>query len=344
MRWLLWLVAFLAALYGGYWFAGSSAVLKATEATLAQMKADGNADYSKVELHGFPSRFDVTITDPKLVSQDGLVTWSAPFVQVLALSYRPNNVIAVWPNDQTLTLADETLSLKSSSLKASVTVSPTLSLPLDHSEMEGHDLVLSRSTEADPALVAEKLIFATRLATDQAGDQTANQTGDQTGTNSHQAALVVTNLAPGPALRARIDPGNLLPEHADNAQADVLLDFDRPLDRSATTQPPRLTGLRNIDARFGWGDIRLQATGSLVAGIDGYAEGRLNLVAQNWEKLFAVVKETGLIRPDMEPTIRNVLQAMAQGSGEAGTLKIPLSFTNGTIRLGPIPLGPAPQF
>ena len=67
-------------------------------------------------------------------------------------------------------------------------------------------------------------------------------------------------------------------------------------------------------------------------------------MAQNWEKAFAVVKETGLIRPDMEPTIRNVLQALAQGSGEAGTLKIPLSFTNGTIRLGPIPLGPAPRF
>lgn len=190
MRWLLWLVAFLAALYGGYWFVGSSAVLKATEATLAQMKADGTADYSKVELHGFPSRFDVTITDPKLVnSRDGLATWSAPFVQVLALSYRPNNVIAVWPNDQTLTLADETLSLKSSSLKASVTVSPTLSLPLDHSEMEGHDLILSRSTDAEPALLADKLIFATRLA------------ADQPASNSHQAALVVTNLTPGPRSR-----------------------------------------------------------------------------------------------------------------------------------------------
>lgn len=336
MRWLLWLVAFLATLYGGYWFVGSSAVLKATEATLAQMKAEGTADYSKVELHGFPSRFDVTIADPKLVSRDGLATWSAPFVQVLALSYRPNNVIAVWPNDQTLTLADETLSLKSSSLKASVTVSPSLSLPLDHSEMEGHDLILSRASATEPALLADKLIFATRLA--------ANPSGNATSGTSHQAALVVTNLTPGPELRARIDPGNLLPDHADNAQADVTLDFDHPLDRSATTQPPRLTGLRDIDARFGWGDIRLQATGSLVAGIDGYAEGRLDLVARNWEKAFAVVKETGLIRPDIEPTIRNVLQALAQGSGEAGTLKIPLSFTNGTIRLGPIPLGPAPRF
>ena len=71
MRKLIWIVAIFAALYGGYWFVGSRAALTGMEAALDRMKAEGLGTYRAVTLRGFPSRFDITIDKPELVSGTG---------------------------------------------------------------------------------------------------------------------------------------------------------------------------------------------------------------------------------------------------------------------------------
>ena len=102
MRALAWIVAVLTALWGGYWFVGSSALESATLRGVDDLRAQGNTlDYSDLSLQGFPNRFDMTVTDPVFVSAQNGFGWKAPFVQSFALSYRPNEVIVVFPDSQT---------------------------------------------------------------------------------------------------------------------------------------------------------------------------------------------------------------------------------------------------
>jgi len=327
MRFLVWLTALAALLYGGYWYVGSRAVLGSAEAALTQLKAEGRGDYSGIELHGFPSRFDVTIKEPRLFGANGRMGWQAPFVQVLALSYQPNHVIAVWPHDQTLTLGPERMGLTSSDLRASAAFAASLSLPLQHAEMEGHDLVLSGG---DWSVLATKMILAAR--------QSASQPAGQ------EVALVLTGLAPGDALRARIDPTGQQPALVDTAELDLTPVFDRPVDRSVLASPLRLTALRTIDGKFHWGQLGLDVQGDLAADAQGFAEGKLSLTARNWRGIYALAQSAGAIPLQIAKPLQNILAALEKGSGEAGVVKLPLRFKAGQTFVGPIALGPAPRF
>jgi len=97
----------LAALYAGYWVVGSRTVEGQAVSGLDALQSDGwTVAYSDVNTRGFPSRFDTTVTDLDLTAPDG-TRYQAPFVQALALSYRPNEVIAAFPDEQTLTIAGQ---------------------------------------------------------------------------------------------------------------------------------------------------------------------------------------------------------------------------------------------
>ncbi len=328
MRPLLWLTALLAILYSGYWQVGSRAVLSGAEAALIEMKSEGRADYASVELHGFPSRFDLTISDPKLISADGQQSWQTAFVQFFALAYRPNQLIAVWPHDQTLITGNETLTLNSTDLRASVTLKAGLSLPLDHAELEGHAIDLS--SDLGWQLLADKLVLASRQAAP--------------GGQSHELAMVLTSLAPGNDLRRRIDPEGSLPALADTARANVIADFDRPLDRGLVTDEPRLIALRGLDAAFGWGPVALSAKGDLTLDPGGSPTGRIDTTIRGWRTLLTLLTAAGMLPPDMAQNLENGLGAIATGEGAASQVSLPLLFEGGFVRLGPFPLGPAPRF
>lgn len=327
MRALLWLTAVLAALYSGYWLVGSRAVLSGAETALSQLKAEGRGDYTSVELHGFPSRFDLTINGPRLISADGQQSWQAAFVQLFALSYRPNHLIAVWPNVQVLNIGGDTLTLHSTDLRASVALGTSLGLPLNHAELEGHAIDIASGFGWQ--LLAEKLVFATRQATPDA--------------KSHELALVLTGFAPGNDLRRLIDPEGKLPALADTARATLIADFDRPLDRSFVTAEPRLTALRALDVSFIWGPVSLAAKGDLSVGADGFPTGRIGLTIRGWHDLLDVLVSAGVLTTDLAGNLENGLAAIATGDGENSELNLPLLFDGGLMRLGPFLLGPAPH-
>jgi hypothetical protein len=328
MRAIIWLTALLAALYGGYWFVGSRAVLMGANEALGGMKAEGLADYSGLDLAGFPSRFDLTISDPKLVSADGQTGWAADFLQIFALSYRPNQIIAVWPPKQSLALGRETLAIETSDMRASVAFTAGLSLPLDHSELEGHDLVVT--SDFGWSVLAKKLVFASRQS--------------PKATYAHEVVLVVTDPAPGDKLRRLIDPMGRLPAQAGTLQVDATPVFDRPVDRSAIQTPPRVTAIQDIALQIGWGAMNLDAHGDLTVDGQGYAAGKIQLSARGWREIFALFVDTGAVKPEIAPTIEKVLAELAKTSGEADLLVLPLVFDKGRARLGPIPLGKAPRF
>lgn len=327
MRRLIWLVAILTAVYGGYWVVGSRAALKGAEAALAQMKAEGLADYGTVSIAGFPSRFDLTVTNPDFRSPDQRWGWSADFLQVLALSYRPNHVIAALPDRQALQTPLGPATLDGTGFRASAVFGADSQLPLDHAQLVSEAATLA--AKAGWGLETASL----RAAIRRAGD--SSEAG-------YDVALELPGAIPQGSLADWLSPLAVATGATGRAVVKARITLDRPLDRQGGQR--RLQSLDVSEAELFWGRIDLAATGSLSLGPDGTPEGRIDLSARNWAELVEFAAGNGLIDPRTAPTVGAVLGQLALASGDATTLRVPLVFAGGRMSLGPVPLGPAPRF
>ncbi|MCL4190003.1 MAG: DUF2125 domain-containing protein [Rhodobacteraceae bacterium] len=328
MRWLLGAVVVACTLWGGYWFAGAAALKRAAGEAFAGAAAGGlRATHAGLAVNGFPNRFDLTATAPELAHPLAGIGWSAPFFQVLALSYQPNHVIAVWPASQVVELAGERVEVTSGQMRASLVVTPGTALALDRTAFVAEEVELSGAGGWRARLADVRL--ALRAAP---GDGARYDLG-----------VALIGLAPGAGLRDRLDPGQRLPAAAEAVALDVEIALDAPLDRHALQgPPPRPRRIVLREARAVWGGMALTASGSLHIGLDGLAEGRIDIAADDWEGLLALAVRAGLVAERVAPTYARALAAMDEGSAD-GRLEVPLVMSGGRMRLGPLVLGPAPR-
>lgn len=328
MRRLIWITLVLAGLYAGYWALASRGVLAAVRGEVARLEAAGLAEVGEVTLAGFPSRFDLTFRDAAVVDRSGFYGWSAPFFQVFALSYRPNHLIAVWPEAQEVLVAGLPLSVTSEDMRASAVFAGT-GLALDHMALVGKTLTLTPPEGPGLALAEARLASRTAPGVD----------------NGHDLGLALFRIAPDPALARALDPEGRLPAEIDWLRLDAVLAFDRPLDRAALAGgAPRLTGVELREASLRWGPLSLEGEGRLAPDTAGLLEGRVDLVARDWRELVRLATLAGLVRPEIAPTFEAALEQIDAADGDAQALRVPLTWKNGRTSLGPIPLGPAPRF
>lgn len=327
MRIVLWLVAAVAAVYGGYWVVGSRALMAGAETALAEMRAAGLADYGTISLSGFPSRFDVTLTKPELTSADGAFGWSAPEIRVHALSYKPHHVIAALPGRQTVRVGRETVEVTSDELNASAVFGLDPSLPLDHAQAVGRRLGLR--SDFGWGFTAEEA----RAAIREGADPLTQEVGVE---------LTGLTLSGFPA--DLITSGGTLPDRGERFYFDGRLGLDRPLDRFAPTARVRIRAADIRALALDWGPVKLAGKGVLTIGADGTPEGRLDLGVENWRAALKLVTALGLVRAETAPTVERALERLALLGGDAERLSLPLVFRAGRMSLGPVPLGPAPRF
>lgn len=314
MRRLFVAVMVLAALYAGYWVVGSSQLERAARLALDDLAARGwQVAYSDLSTAGFPSRFDTTVTDLALASPDGAFAWEAPFLQVLALGYRPNQVIAVAPPDQVLTLGGQRLDLSAQGLRASATVGLSADLPLDHAAVES-GLTAVRSS-AGWGLGLDRLLAAIRRAGSGAP-------------NAYDLYLEANGLRPD---AVGSDLGLL--------RLAATATFDRPLDRRLA-RPPRLLSLALTDARLAEGDVAVAAAGTLAPDARGFLAGDLTLRVENWRGLLDLLDAAGVLVHDQAPLLAGALEELAQGSPD---LELPVTFRDGGISALGVVLLEAPQ-
>ena len=322
MRAVMVVVLVLGIVWGGYWVAGSVALQKGAEAWFAGQVADGRiASSSKIEVHGFPNRFDLTVTDVHLADPVSGFGWDAPFAQVFSMTWKPWHLIAALPNSQTITLPDQQIGLASTKMQGSLKLVPGTALALDSVVVDGADLVATSS--AGWVIKAARAELATRQ--------------DATVGNGHEVNLTITGLVPDAALLAGAGD---LPATIKTAQIDLVAGFTAPIDRFAGAAKPQLTALTLKDGQVRWGDLVITVKGAVVADASGLAEGRVDIHIENWRKLLPPAVAMGLIKAEVAPTVENMMQLLAQG-GTA--LDLPLVMKAGRMSLGPIPLGPAPR-
>lgn len=120
--------------------------------------------------------------------------------------------------------------------------------------------------------------------------------------------------------------------------------FDRPVPRDVLASPrpqPRQIDLRLAEYRQG--PVYFSAAGRLTVDAAGRADGALQLRAENWRALLDDAVEAGHLPRPLAQTIEQALMLVAGLSGDPDRLDVPLTFDDGAMRLGPIPLGPAPR-
>ena len=330
MRRLLVIVLAAAALYASYWYIGASSAERGLKFWLeAREKKGWIANYSSLDTIGFPNRFDTTVTDLELADPQTGVAWSAPFFQILSLSYKPNHIIAVWPEEQVVASPYQKFRINADTMRGSIIFVPDTSLELDRSSIELKNFRIL-STDGWAASL-ETGQFATRRTS-------ARE-------NAHDLFFEATAFQPSENLRDWLDPGALLPDTFDQMKLDMSLGFDAPWDRfSIEDRRPQPTDIHLKLLQANWGELDLYAAGKLDSDAEGKATGKIEVRAKNWRQMLKIGVDTGAVPEPVAATVEKALEFLANLSGDPVTLEAPLTFSDGWIAFGPFPLGPAPRF
>ncbi|SHI62691.1 hypothetical protein SAMN05444000_102112 [Shimia gijangensis] len=323
------LIVILVAAFGwsAYWFVGATGAKSGFVAWFDARQSEGwQAEVSDISVNGFPNRFDTTFSDLALADPETGVAWQSPFFQLFALSYKPNHVIAVWPHEQTLAFPDQTLQIASSDMKASLVLGADTSLPLERANLAIEKLAVQSTI--DWQLAADTL----RLALHKQPEEK----------NIYRLALVAEGFAP--PISYNLLSGQSLPQTLKTVQADLLVGFDASWDRHALEDArPQPTSVEITNAQIAWGNLDLQATGHVSVDNTGYPTGEITIRATNWREIISVARSSDQIPASVLDAIEQGLELLAGISGNPRTLDIPLNFKSGTIRIGPIPIAPAPR-
>ena len=325
MRALLWVVVAAAVTWGGYWFAGARALETAAQTWFrTQTDAGLVAEHSALSVRGFPNRFDLTVTDLRLANPATGYGWTAPFVQILSLSYRPWHIIAAFAKQQQLQTPWQDLAVASDKLQGSVVFVPGTNLALDRLTVVGDGMRVT--SDLGWTVGVDTLRFATRQV-------------ESNGTR-HEIGLEMLGLQPDPGVTAALPD---FPETLEKLRLDALVTLTVPLDRRAGQSYPRASHVDVKEVRLVWGTLVLSGSGSIAAAADGLAEGRIALRLTNWRDAMPLAVAAGLITAEVAPTWQNMLALLAAQTGTPEDLDLPLIFARGRASLGPFPLGPAPR-
>lgn len=310
-------LAILASLgWGAYWFAGSYALDRAVTEVMDQspeLSADAHS------IRGFPSRFDVTLTNPQFAA-NGL-EWRAPFAQIFALSYRLNHIIAVFANDQNLRVGGTDMTLHSEDLRASVEMEAGLDLPLEQVTLVGTGLDLGIAGHSHRA---QDLRAAARRMPEQH--------------NLYEIALVLDTVLPSVALLEHLDRSDFWPRRLDVVRLDAELELSRALDRHALQgAAPEVTQIAFTGGQIHWPGTQIDADGRVSPDANGVLNGGGTLRVTGWRNLLDRLIRVGAIPADQAPLIAIMAQGLTSAENPE-QVTVELSIQDGTVRLGPLAL------
>lgn len=326
---LLWLALLVAVGWSAWWGWGAWRAKADLVGWMEARRTDGwQAEWADVSVAGYPTRIDRTITDLTLANTEAGWVWNAPFVQILGLNYEKDHVILVWPETMSLQTPYERIAIAGEELRGSLTFRPGSARELDEAVLVFRGLELA-SDAGWTSSIAETRV-ASRPAEGESG--------------ARQIGVEVTALRPRAPLMQRLAENGLVPGTIERLSADLVVAFDRPWDRTAleTARPqPREIEIRDMTAT--WGKLELRVAGDLSVGPDGVPSGEVMVKATNWEEILDVARESGALPEGIADTVESALRLLSGLAGSSRTLDIPVSFRDGRMRAGPVPLGQAPR-
>jgi hypothetical protein len=332
-RWILaplLVVLALAAAWTGFWFYAARTADRVMAAWIEREAGVGRLyTCASRTIGGYPFRIEARCTDPTVELRGG----SAPVVikarQVLAVAqvYQPDLVIAEVTGPMTITEPGATAPLAAdwSLLQASVRGLPTaaerVSLVVQGPKLE------RVGANAEPIMRGERVEFHVRRSP-----------SSDTGKPAYDLATRVS-AAVVPALPA-------LAARPLNAEAAAVL--SGVSDLSPMPVAARLRAWQAAGGRLGITTIRLQqgeavavAKGELGLSAHGRLEGALTITAAGFEELTRMLGLPTVAQGGRQAGILaglSILGGQAELEGKRA-IAMPLRFNDGTVFLGPLPLG-----
>ena len=329
MRRLIVIVLAAALIWMGYWAVAATLLERGLAGWLNARQAEGwVAESADITVSGFPTRFEITIDALELADPATGVAWQMPRFGIEAASARPQRITATWPAEQTIASPFERIAVLSDRMQAEIGFEPGTALVLHTADvgMSGVRLISTTGWEAELA--------DGRLTT-------AQVDGAE---NTHDIDFEATAVRPSSGLRDSLDPAGVLPDEVETLRIAARVGFDAPWDRFAIERArPQPVSVDLDELRATWGRLDLRAAGALTVDGDGVPEGRITVKATNWREMVGLARAGGLLPEALVPTVERALELLAALSGPPETLDAPLSFQNGFVSFGPVPLGPAPR-
>lgn len=327
MRKLIILVVVAALAYSGYWFVGKSQITSVLEQALIDIDAsEYDLSYDTLHTRGFPSRFDTTITDLEFNDPATGMTWTAPLFQLFALSYRPNEVIAVFPNEQTLTVDGELFTLFTNDMRASgkVSANTTLAFQTATIEMENPRI----RTEEGAELAMASVLAAMRLTPET--------------TQTYDVFLEARSIVLPEDIRRMIDPQNQQPPIIQNLRFEGDMTLDAPIELNGDASEAQIETLSITELKLTWGEMSLTAIGDATPDGNGVLNGSITLTALNWKQGISLGISNGMIEADKQYLVEGIASALDETPDFPDTLTLTLQIIDGMMALGGMDLGPAP--
>lgn len=327
MRKLIWIVLVAAIAWSIWWFVGAAALRRGIDAAFDEMRQAGwEVSLEERYVRGFPNRFDTTIVGPDITDPSEDTVWRAPFVQILALSYRPNRVIVAFPETQELVTPLGSFDIDTASARGSVTLAPSPDLPLEHSEFVVTDMTIAGAAEAGLG----ELLFATRRPP-------ANDDG-----RAHNIGVTIRAFDLPARISSRLDT----PEEAriDHATLDATAFFPRVIDRSILSEGMPIPDRIEIDRLvIDWNEVSLSGSGMIEVAPDGQLSGGIDVEVSNWRGALSILARIGILPAAQLSSAEQGIGLLTRLGEDPDVFAAPLRFEEGRMFLGPLPLGSAPR-
>jgi hypothetical protein len=309
-------VLVVALAWMSFWFFASISLERGIRAYIEGPQEGVEVMAGDIGVTGFPNRLDTTLTDLVVTLPETQTQWRAPFAQLLALVYRPTELILAVAPTHAITTPFQSIAISNDRARASVALSASTDLALDRATLVIDDGRALSSLGWEASLAQTRLSIAeTDISTYRLG-------------------------AEGLDIELSVIPPEL-PGRFSRVHLDATAGFTKPWDRFAMNAErlPQFTQIRVDDLSLSWGPMRFEARGDLDVDMRGRPEGRLELSVRNWRAALDALDRMGLLGERVGPAVEFGLAALADGD----TLSAPLVFQAGIMRLGPLPLGPAPN-
>lgn len=328
MKRLLIGISVVCVLGGIAWGVGAMATQSAASRWLDDRQANGWVAEAETTVGGFPLAFRTQFAGLELADPATGLAWSAPEFRLEQSLLRLDQLAAFWPSEQTLASPDERLTLISSAMDATFDVQPTNRFALDAIRAQVADLTVQSNAGWATSMDRAELSAARVPEAEQV----------------YFVDLTATGMVPPEVWRDRLDPGGLLPNAIDRVLVDTTITFDAPWDMGAIeVARPQITQLQIDDITAAWGDMLFRATGTLEVTAGGVPEGDLAVRAENWRAMVELASNAGIVPERLRTTAEAMLQVLAGMNGSAENIDATLSFSNGRVFIGPLPIGPAPS-
>ena len=336
MRWLLGILVLIGAVVAAAWLGGET--WAARQAT--QMIADDpRVQAASVTPLREPSRIGLHLADVAVETPQGPA--ALPALDLWAAPTSPNEFHATLPAEMTLPVAGTMRRVAAGGANLSLRVSPLNEMAVSRASAVSGPVTVDGApllSRLDAAAVLAPLGGASPRAARAAYEVTADL-ADLT------PAGIVAGLPPALAQGG--------PLSASGAARLFLTGTIQP-----DGVPPRLVGLASDGVTLTLGDRALRLAGQVSAGADGLAEGAVFVDTADAAEWLRLAAELGMIPPAAVPLATTALATAAAATSDtplplgiiappppaAGMLRLPLIFRDGKSFLGPVSLGPAPDF